>query len=337
MPLQPECSVCKTQQGLSRCQGCQVAFYCGRDHQAGDWQQHKATCTPTKKTRNKLTSEIEILNTTPSSFMFTERPFENSVGQFWGILDTRDYMRARYAHVEALLKAKNRTAVQTALDHLLDMLRLNRSDNMGVRDIIPTLYLRLGRDQECYDFLKWWYTCDPDGTYDWGNTDLAYLNIKNANAFEPFANFNMGCSDLSRCAMLCLLKWRLFTDLKALDNASVATSHKLPAELVNQIRSHMVSDATEKNAALMRDVANGRDISGHVSQLERQVGTLWAKVDDMNEHYWEAVIEPGSHLTARPAYTSAGELSEMQLSLAQTYDTWVETPGAIEWLHSQFH
>lgn len=87
----------------------------------------------------------------------------------------------------------------------------------------------------------------------------------------------------------------------------------------------MVSDATEKNAAFMRDVANGRDISGHVSQLERQVGTLWDKVNDMNEHCWEAVIEPDSHLAARLPYTSAGELSEIQLSLAQTYDTWVGT------------
>jgi hypothetical protein len=29
---------------------------------------------------------------------------------------------------------------------------------MGVRDLIPALYIRLDQDQECYDFLKWWLT-----------------------------------------------------------------------------------------------------------------------------------------------------------------------------------
>lgn len=132
----------------------------------------------------------------PGDFMFKEKPFENSVGHFWGIMDTRDYMRARYAHVEALLKVKNRTAVRAALDHLLDMMRLNRSDNLGVRGLVPALYLRLGEDQACYDFLKWWYTRGCDGGYDFGNTDLPYLDIKDADIFES-PDWEMGFSNLS--------------------------------------------------------------------------------------------------------------------------------------------
>lgn len=34
----------------------------------------------------------------------------------------------------------------------------------------------------------------------------------------------------------------------------------------------------------------------------------------------------------RPPHYSHGGVSEMQLTLAQTYDAWVETPGALEWL-----
>jgi len=143
MPTKPQCGTCKTEQDLVRCQGCQVVFYCGRGHQVSDWSQHKMTCKPIKKTRNTVATEVDLLNAMPGSWMFREKPFENSVGHFWGIVDTRDYMRARYGHVEALLKIKNRIAVRTALDHLLDMLRLNRSDNMGLRDIVPALYLRL--------------------------------------------------------------------------------------------------------------------------------------------------------------------------------------------------
>ena len=98
-------------------------------------------------------SRDQGLNAKPSTSKFKEKPFENSIGHFWDIADTRTYMRVRHSHVGALLEIKNRTAVQTALDHLLDMLRLNRKDNMGVRDLIPALYIRLDQDQECYDFL----------------------------------------------------------------------------------------------------------------------------------------------------------------------------------------
>ncbi|KAM0700537.1 hypothetical protein Q7P35_012258 [Cladosporium inversicolor] len=191
IPTKPQCSTCKTEQGLAHCQGCQVVFYCGRDHQASDWPQHKQTCTRIKKTRNKVATEVDLLNVMPDSFMFRAKPFENSVGHFWDIFDTRDYMRARYDHVEALLKIKNRTAVQKALEHLLDMLRLNRSDNMCLRDLVPALHLRLGREQACYDFIKWWYTRAQDENYDSGNTDLLHLEIENANAFEPLNTLKM--------------------------------------------------------------------------------------------------------------------------------------------------
>jgi len=278
---------------------------------------------------------VDLLNAMPDSWMFRAKPFENSVGHFWGIVDTRDYMRARYDHVEALLKIKNRTAVQKALDHLLDMLRLNRSDNMGLRDLVPALYLRLGREQACYDFIKWWYTTAQDENYDSGNTDLPHLNIENADAFESLSTLKMRWADLPHRAMLCLLKWRLQCDLRTLKNASIAAGDKVPAELLNGIRSHMLSPAAQSNTALIRDVENGRDIEGHISQLGEQVDALFNALNDSNKHYWAAVVEPGSHLTARPPSYSIGTVSEMQVALAQTYDAWLETPGAIEWVDSK--
>ena len=87
---------------------------------------------------------------------------EENRGHFWGILETRTYMRYRYALVEALLKIDTYAAVLAAHDHLMEMLYLCRGDNMGVRDTVPALKLRLRRDQECYDFLKWWYTTGQD-------------------------------------------------------------------------------------------------------------------------------------------------------------------------------
>ena len=244
-------------------------------------------------------------------------------------------MRARYDHVEALLKIKNRTAVQTALDHLLDMLRLNRSDNMGLRALVPALCLRLNKDQQAYDFLKWWYTTATDDHYDWGNIDLPRLDIVNADASEPLQTLNMEYSDLSHRAMLFLLKWRLQSGLQALDSACVIAGDKVPSELLTQIRLQMLSSAAQNNVTLMRDVEHGRDIEGHIGQLAQQSDILFDALSDANKCYWATLAEPGDHLTARPPHYSQGTVSEMQLSLSQTYDAWVETPGALEWVKSK--
>ena len=48
--------------------------------------------------------------------------FEEHAGHFWGILETRDYMRARFALVEALLKVKTYAAVEAAHGNITDML-----------------------------------------------------------------------------------------------------------------------------------------------------------------------------------------------------------------------
>lgn len=74
---------------------------------------------------------------------------------FGGWLQTRDYMRARYGLLESLSKIRTREAVQAARDHTMDLFRLCRGDDMGVRNMTPALMIRLGQDQEAYDFMKW--------------------------------------------------------------------------------------------------------------------------------------------------------------------------------------
>jgi tetratricopeptide (TPR) repeat protein len=56
--------------------------------------------------------------------------FEEEVGRFWGVVETRPYMRARFALAQALHQA-GRTA--EAVQHGLELLRLNPDDNQGVR------------------------------------------------------------------------------------------------------------------------------------------------------------------------------------------------------------
>ena len=57
-------------------------------------------------------------------------PFAEDAGHFWGILETRPYMRARAALAVTLWAVGRR---EDAVQHHRDLLRLNPNDNQGLR------------------------------------------------------------------------------------------------------------------------------------------------------------------------------------------------------------
>jgi tetratricopeptide (TPR) repeat protein len=74
-----------------------------------------------------------------------EAVFEESVGHFWGVVETRPYMRARQHLAEALVRAER---IDEAASHYLDMLRLNPGDNQGHRYSVAPLLAELKRWEE---------------------------------------------------------------------------------------------------------------------------------------------------------------------------------------------
>jgi tetratricopeptide (TPR) repeat protein len=77
--------------------------------------------------------------------------FEENVGHFWGLLETRPYMRARSGLAELLWDAGEREA---AVDHYRELLRLNPGDNQGIRQILVGRLLEIGRDADAASLLK---------------------------------------------------------------------------------------------------------------------------------------------------------------------------------------
>ncbi len=69
--------------------------------------------------------------------------FEEDAGHFWGIIETRPYMRARAGLASCLWQLGER---QAAIDHYVDMLRLNPGDNQGIRYVLANCLLRQGDD-----------------------------------------------------------------------------------------------------------------------------------------------------------------------------------------------
>lgn len=70
--------------------------------------------------------------------------FTEGAGDFWGVIETRPYMRAREGLAQSLWVLGER---QQAIEHYTDMLRLNPNDNQGIRYVLATCLLKEGADE----------------------------------------------------------------------------------------------------------------------------------------------------------------------------------------------
>jgi tetratricopeptide (TPR) repeat protein len=86
-----------------------------------------------------------------------KKAFEEDAGHFWGILETRPYMRARSGLAGCLWKAGQR---EEAVAHYQDLLRLNPNDNQGIRYALMPRLIELRRDEEAETLYKG-YSDDP--------------------------------------------------------------------------------------------------------------------------------------------------------------------------------
>jgi len=83
-----------------------------------------------------------------------ERRFAEAKGDFWLILDTRPYMRARYALARDLWYSCDQGERIEAIVHLREMLELNPNDNQGLRYILLVWLIRTNADQAAAALLE---------------------------------------------------------------------------------------------------------------------------------------------------------------------------------------
>jgi tetratricopeptide (TPR) repeat protein len=69
--------------------------------------------------------------------------FTEHAGHFWGMIETRSYMRARQGLADCLWAMGQE---QDSIAHSEALLELNPGDNQGVRDVLLSRYLALGND-----------------------------------------------------------------------------------------------------------------------------------------------------------------------------------------------
>jgi hypothetical protein len=301
--------------------------YCNSGHQAAHHPAHKKACSKIDKARKSMDIEEQRLRAFEGDMLSMADPFTNGVGHFWGIMETRTYMRLRFALVEALQQVGTRESVEAQLHHLQDMMRLCRGDNMGVRHYVPALLLRLDRDQECYDFVKWYETVGRRSDYDWGDMDLGFLDLKGEDAFEEVQYLCGEYGEVSFLLSALLLKIKLLLDLQNMGAVVKEHGDKVPNEILDEIKRKVVRSPIILEH---REILESKDHSGLVAKLKRQIKALYDAVWRVNRHVWTVLLQADRHLHTRPSLYSPGGVEEAVLTLHYTYHSWMELPASLD-------
>jgi tetratricopeptide (TPR) repeat protein len=96
--------------------------------------------------------------------------FRDDAGHFWGLVETRPYMRAREWLAESLWQLGRR---EEAMEHFEDMLRLNPEDNQAIRHRLANLLLDLERHDRLIELLDR-YSEDPFAEWSYSRALLAF-------------------------------------------------------------------------------------------------------------------------------------------------------------------
>jgi hypothetical protein len=235
-------------------------------------------------------------------------------------------MSARFDMMSAILNVRTGEAVQAALGHALEMLHLCRGDNQGVRSYVPALYLRLGRDQEAYDFIKW-FAVVPDDKYEWYNTSLSYLDLHDQNAFEDVVE-NPHFSNVAFTIALTLIKIRLMKDLEGLQSFLQKNPNATGEARYDYIQEEAMSDILLKRPDAVA-LDNYQEL---ISHLQAQILQLYKKVKEQNPHFWPGVQNPMLYAYDMPTAYSPGSREEAVLLFRQSWYSWSETEPAIQYI-----
>lgn len=295
-----------------------------------------------KNSRVLIKKEERKLRQTSPNILFPENVFEEHVGHFWGIFETRPFMTAKYNLIEKLIEYNTCTTILEALTESLDCLRLCRGDNMGVRFLVPSLYLKLNREQECYDFIKWWATCD-DISYDWGDMSLPYLNIKDADIYEQLDEKFFKKFDIQYLIALFLIKIRIYISLQERSNLySIFSSSLRNKDNVNtpitklgtkksiwmNIKKYMISSNNLVPNNKLQEIFN---INDEIKKIYDDIQKIIDFIQISNKYVLPSLLNSYTTLSQHePYFYSSGSNQESYYVVKNYSEIWSKSKLAID-------
>ena len=330
---------CPTQTTF-RCGRCRLINYCSKKHRSAHRYKHRKACDSIVLWREQLLSDELTLR----NFFRHQDPFVTLKGRFWEETRTRNYLFSRMDLIKTMRPLRTLSSVREQLEHTQALLHLSRNDEIMAKNIEPQLLLRLGRDQECYDSLKEWRTIGKAFNFNWAAVAHDAPNFpepipKGQNAFESVDYLRTdGTPDsfdetvLAHNVAATLLKIKLILDLIALQKVAMleetTLGRLLPREMLDQIRSYIPRSSI---IADNREILERPDHSAMIHELDRQIDMLYTTVEHDFNGYW-LMLEHYGKFDSRFGVTQRDGEMECSGYPRYSYDSWIETPGAMDFL-----
>jgi hypothetical protein len=112
------------------------------------------------------------------------------------------------------------------------------------------MFLRLGRDQQCYDFCEFWQrSFKGETSSDCRDLLIPFLDIEGADATEPVDLWTSSqFTPLAHISLLYLLKFRLRQGLEAAKTYMAANPDLSSQDVLVKIRTKCCSDTLERSS-----------------------------------------------------------------------------------------
>lgn len=280
LPKRDGCGICTRRADTFVCPDCKVMVYCSSEHQKEHSPAHQAACQAVVQAKQAMDQEeANIKENSGDDF------FETYRAKFWTLPETQDYMTNRLKYAEALYAMGTRLGAEMKLENLLEMLHLNREDDLGLRFEIPYLFLRLERAQECYDFLWWWAVVSNDFSVNWRDKHQPFMDKTGADAFDKGDFFVAYYAEIGLALPLVLLKLKMRNDLRNLGRSRAGLSQTFPRELEEEVLKHCChTDIIADNRRIIHaDASYWKEVE---KKLDGQIKMLVEWVADMKANFW---------------------------------------------------
>ncbi|OOF96803.1 hypothetical protein ASPCADRAFT_4845 [Aspergillus carbonarius ITEM 5010] len=298
------CTLCGKMENLQRCSKCNLMPYCSSYHKALDYPNHNDVCARLSHFRVHLLDDPESSSESDpdDSDTIDDSDSEWLEGSYFDTEPPLVLMLTLWEiyHVEAVT-----ALLQQSFKMLADILYINGATICRVPQQIPQLMLRLGKDEDCYGYVKYaarkagerFLTCQPGPPF-W------FKDPSDDNPFEAFNYTDHQFWDPSHMIAFTLLKIKFLLDLQRMEECEAAVGPRVPTEILFIIQSYVpLSSIVSGKAESFKRRARRETIK----ELDVQVEELYQKVKVNYATFW---------------------CSETVL-VHENYFSWAETPGAI--------
>ncbi|KAI0384878.1 hypothetical protein F5Y04DRAFT_293150 [Hypomontagnella monticulosa] len=320
-----KCEVCESNVNLFRCSNCQTTWYCGREHQQAHRSLHENECNATRDNEGTARREKSLWEENSEAFQLEEPDADNFKFLFFSTAKERPDLEDRSGVVEAILE--NFFPGDVWLAPADEINGYVASIAWALDAKFPYLLLEQNEYQKCYDFMKWWHTPELHGIHSNRGVILPHLELTGADLFEPCDIFIDEHPSLGQVSALMLLKIRLLTDLQVLQIVPEIAARKLPQEIVDMIYWMVLNFPS----MLARPgIMNTPNLTALTNDLNTQILMMYDCIKESCPAFWATLPHPNKRPITKLADWNTDIDEEMRHIASYAYESWVETPAALD-------